>query len=830
MPKQNKLHQAVLCALAASAATGLLYAADDEEEEQPRGLEVIQVTAARAGEQDIQTMPIAVDAISTRDMHEMNIGSFDDIVKYQPKISLGGRGPGQSTVFLRGMAIQPITVLLSAAQGTSPNVAIYLDEQPVSAPGRNLDVYTTDLERVEVLPGPQGTLFGASSQAGTIRYITNKPRLREFDAGFTTNFALTRKGDPSQGVEGYLNIPITDNFATRLAFYNVHQGGYIDNVEGTFTLDPEINPLSTVDLGPDAVYQEATNADMTKDNFNDTSYRGFRLSALYEFNPDWSLLVQNSYQELDADGVFDYDPEVGDLQVQRFFPDWLEDSFNQINWTLDGRLNALQVIYTGGYLDRSIEQSVDYTGYNNVGAFIAYYTCHYDNPDYIVNYGIDPDTITDVRTCLDPTKGTRIDQNHTRHTHEIRFITPQDNRLRFTGGLFFDDLKIETQDDYHYFANMEPGALGFAPNAPMPDARSINPETRPPTVAFFNDITREEQVIAAFGELSYAFIPEKLIGTIGLRYYEIESQFTGSSNFASGIFQGSVDQGAGRNYDVTAGHSRDPLKQSDIIPKFTLTYHWSPQVMLYGTYSEGFRPGGFNRGGGIESVNPDFPNVETTYETDDVVNIEFGWKTLLLDNTLRFNGNIYHIDWTDMQVSRFDPQNVSILTFIENAADSRIFGVETDVSWRATDNLTLFGAVSYNDTELTSTDALAIELAPEGSKLPLVPDWQLSLRGRYETSVASEWADYAHIRGGLQYASSSFSSLVAEERVKQDSYAIGDIAAGLTRGNWSAELYINNIWDERADLFINNQDNLDRITTNRPRTIGVRATYRFTPL
>ena len=628
-----------------------------------------------------------------------------------------------------------------------------------------------------------------------------------------------------------MNIPINDQFAARLAFYNIHRGGYIDNVEGTFTLDPEINPLSSVDLGEGTVYTQATNSHLVEDNFNDSQYRGFRLSGLYRINEDWSLMVQNTYQELEADGVFDYDPEVGDLQVTRFFPDTLEDKFNQLTWTLEGRIGALQTIYTGGYLDRSVEQSVDYTGYNNVGAFIAYYTCTYSNPDYIVNYGISPDVITETRECLDPTKGTRIFQDHERHTHEFRIITPQEERIRFQGGVFYDNLKIETQDDYHYFANMEPGALGFIPNSPMPDARSINDATRPPTVAFFNDITREEEQWAVFGEVSYDFVPGLLTGTLGLRYYEIDSSFTGSSNFADGIFQGQpgvgvTPQGRGRNYDISGGHSRDPLSQSDWVPKVTLAYTPTANILLYGTYSEGFRPGGFNRGGGLPSVNPEFPTVSTTYETDDVVNWEFGWKTTMLDGTLRFNGNIYYIDWTDMQVSRFDPQNVSILTFIENAADSEIFGVETDFAWRVTDNFTLYGALSYNDTELTSTDAEAIELAPVGSELPLVPTWQSAFRGRYEWFLDGQWMDYAFVQASVRYASSSFSSLVLEERVKQDSYIITDVSAGFTRGPWSLEAYIDNLTDERAELFINNQDNFDRITTNRPQTVGLRLSYR----
>lgn len=832
MIRRDRLYCAVMCALAAGTHLSTAHAQNDENTNNDESAELpsIEVTATKTGATDIQEMAVTVDAVGAQEIQDLNIGNLSDISLIQPNLTLGSRGPGQATVYLRGMAIQPITVLLSAAQGTSPNVALYLDEQPVSAPGRNLDVYSTDLSRVEILPGPQGTLFGASSQAGTIRYITNKPRLYDFDAGFTTDFSVTNDGDPSQSIEGFINLPLTDKLALRVAAYNAHQGGYIDNVAGEFTLDPDINPLSSVDLGPDAIYSTANNNILAEEDFNDSTYRGVRVSATYEFNSDWRLNLQNQYQELEADGVFDYDPAVGDLDVMRFFPDTLRDDFNQTTWTLEGRLANLDVIYTGGYLERDINQSVDYTGYNNAGAFIAYYTCTYNNPDYIVNYGIDPNVITDVRTCLDPTKGAIITQEHERNTHEFRFSTPQDNRLRFTGGLFYDDLVIETQDDYHYFANMPGGggALGYAPNAPISTAVQVNPDVRANTVAFFNDIRRSEEQIALFGEVYYDFT-DQWTGTLGLRYYDIESDFEGSSNFANGIFNGSVDSDRGRDYDVSGGHRPTPLEQDDIIPKLTLSYQHTPTQLYYGTYSEGFRPGGWNRGGGLPSANPDFPTVSATYDTDDVVNYEFGWKTMLFNNTLRWNGSVYYVEWTDMQVSRFDPVNVSILTFIENAADSEIRGLETDLTWRANENLTVFGGLSYNDTELTATNAQAIELAPVGSELPLVPDLQLTGRVRYDWYSDLDWADRFFWQFSARYASDTFSSLVASERREQDSYAVANASVGFSKDAWTLTFYGENLFDERAQLFINTQDDIERVTTNRPRTFGIKLNYRFQP-
>ncbi len=809
-------------AIALASTVWVPALAQDDAPAQRGRIETITVTATKQ-EAAAQDIPVAVQAVDSETIDELNIGNFDDYVRYLPNVTAGGRGPGQSTIFIRGLSVEPITVMLSGAQGSTPNVALYLDEQPVTAPGRNLDVYATDLERIEVLAGPQGTLYGASSQAGTVRLITNKPVLDEFQAGFDASVAFTQGGEMSDGVEAYINVPIIeDKFGVRAAFYSINEGGYIDNVEGSFTLDPAVNPLSNGPAGA-ARYDTASNIDLVEDDFNDSFYKGVRLSAKYQVTDDWSVLVQHTQQELGADGVFDYDPEVGDLEVSRFFPDKLRDEFGQTSWTIEGRLAMLDLLYTGAYLDRDVNQSIDYTGYNNVGGFIAYYTCTYTNPDYIVNYGIDPQFITpDGRECLNPVKGFKGEQFHTRNTHEFRFSTDQTNRWRLTAGVFYDDFEIETLDDYAYLAVPD---LGFAPNAPLSTATSINPSTRPEGIAFFNDITRTEKQIAVFGEVSFDLIPDLLTVTAGARYYDLEQDFTGSSNFADGIFQGSVNQDRGRDYDLSGGHSDKPLELDGVIQKYTVTYTPTQDLLFYATYSEGYRPGGFNRGGGIPSANPAFPTVGVTYDTDDVTNYEAGWKTLLMDGNLQFNGNVYFIEWTDMQVSRFDPQNVSILTFIENAADSEILGVEADTVWSVNENLTLFAALSYNDTELTETRGQAVELVPVGSSLPLTPEFQGNLRGRYEQPFAGDYVGF--VQAGVQYADSTTSSLVAADSREQDSYVTADLSFGVTQENWSAEIFIENLTDERAELFINDQDDIVRIATNRPRTVGLRVSYDY---
>ena len=760
----------------------------------------IIVTATKRAE-NLQDVPVAVQALDARTMQEQGIDTFDDYVRFLPNVTFGGRGPGQSTVYIRGMAVEQIGVQLSGAQGSTPNVALYLDEQPVTAPGRNLDVYATDMERIEVLPGPQGTLFGASSQAGTIRLITNKPQLNAFQAGFDASTEFTKSGDMSESTEAYINVPVVeDKLAFRAAVYSVHLGGYIDNVVGTFSIDPNVNPLSSVaGIGP-ATFVDASNASIAEKNFNDSFYKGVRLGLKWAVNPDWDVLMQHTRQELGADGVFDYDPEVGDLQVERFFPDNLRDEFDQTSWTVEGRLAMLDVVYTGAYLNRDIEQSIDYTGYNNAGAFIAYYTCTYDA----------------VRECFNPAKGFQGIQGQTRSTHEFRFNTPQEESLRVTAGAFYDKFKIKTQDDFNYFANYDRAVLGFPdPLSPLAAAnRSVNPNPRSRQIGFYNDITRSEEQTAIFGEVTYDFT-DQISATIGARYYDLELDLFGSSNFTAG---------GGRDYDVSGGHTLAPLSSDDLILKGTVSYRTLDDKLFYATYSEGYRPGGWNRGGGLASRNPAFPGVETIYTTDDVKNFEFGWKTSFLNNSLRFNGNVYYIDWTDIQVKRFDPQNVSILTFIENSADAEIKGIEADMTWQATDELTLFGAFSYNDTEVSEVNAQVIELAPVGSELPLTPKFQGTFRTRYVIPVGDydlygQWA--------AQYAGSSFSSLIAAEREQQSSYFTSDLAVGASTENWNVELFVENVTDKRAELNINVQDDIRRITTNRPRTFGLRVSYDY---
>ena len=218
-----------IAAVLASAAEGALAA------EPVNALDEIVVTAQRRSE-NIQDVPISIQALTSQTISQLNITTFDDYIKFLPNVTSASSGPGQNEVFMRGLSAGSQASQGSAATGLWPNVAIYLDNQSGQMPNRNLDVYAADLNRIEVLEGPQGTLFGSGAEAGVIRYITNEPKLDKTEGSFKMGYGVTAHGDPNSELQAVLNLPLlTDRMAIRGVFYNDHRGGYIDNVSATFT-------------------------------------------------------------------------------------------------------------------------------------------------------------------------------------------------------------------------------------------------------------------------------------------------------------------------------------------------------------------------------------------------------------------------------------------------------------------------------------------------------------------------------------------------------------------------------------------------------------------
>ncbi len=315
----------------------------------------------------------------------------------------------------------------------------------------------------------------------------------------------------------------------------------------------------------------------------------------------------------------------------------------------------------------------------------------------------------------------------------------------------------------------------------------------------------------------------------------------------------------GRDYAVNL-NALQPLTTTDTITKFTVTWTPNEDMLFYISSSEGYRPPGFNRGAAARAVyDPAANNTNNSglqcgtdiaidsklaagengfpgyclpyvFESDTLENIEFGWKLSLLEGRMRVNGSLYQIDWNDIQVSQFDSQNISIFTLVDNGGDAEITGLELDAVWAVSDNLTIFGAMSYNDTELVRVDpGFSFVVQDEGRPLPLTPEFQGNLRARYYWEMSGGKEGFVQIGG--KYSGEALNSIVdttTEPNTMQDSYVIMDASVGVnTDAGWGVELYVSNLTDERAQLHINRQDFFERTTTNRPRTIGMRFNYDF---
>ena len=839
------------CALAAAVSVAVnpgIALAD-------RVIEEVVVTATKR-EESLQDVPVAVSALTGEQLAQAGIVNFADYVLELPGVTAGGSGPGQNTVYIRGVASTTPNLTTAGVAGLTPNVAFYLDQQPLAQPGRNLDVYAADLERVEVLAGPQGTLFGASSQAGNVRLITNKPDPEGYYGNVKLSYGAITDGDASNSIELMLNAPVTDSLTVRGVFYNDVQGGYIDNVAGTIDASQSARfraagtvrgngvPVSAQRAGFQAgadlagvTFLSADNSALVEEDFNETTYTGGRISALWEISDDWRLNVAFQTQDIESDGVFFVDPDLGDLEVQRYEADSLEDNFDNINWTLEGLIGELQVVYTGAFTDRETDQRVDYTDYLFVGQYLPYYIC-----DAAVTYPAAAPT----GTCNAP--NLFVDSRTTTEvmTHEVRFLTDESRAWRVTAGAFFSDLELKELNDFTY-----PGSVnaigfdgvttGFAPNFPLTNTTVTGVVGNaspgyfsdagpfPEGVIFRNDILRTDEQLGVFGEVTFD-LSDTWSVVLGGRWYDIEVDFEGSANSSFGNLGQTDDaQGFGTNISAqfapgNAVGAPDTASTDGTIFKATLDWRPVDGQMYYFTWSEGFRSGLLNRPGG--AAGPNGFTVPFALDTDEVTNLELGMKSTFLDRRLRFNASLFRVEVDRLQTTIFDP-SITNQFFSDNAADAEVFGLEGDVVWlpEGIDGLTISGAFSFLDTEITDVLTPTNDVE-EGDELAFAPEFQGNLRARYEWELGSRgWT--AHVMPSVAFSSEAFSDIITINRDRMDSWTVANVSAGISSDGWSAELFMTNVTDERAEVASNFVFDRRRVTVNEPRTIGIRLSLDF---
>jgi outer membrane receptor protein involved in Fe transport len=871
------MNSKVSCAIAAILSgnvAGYAYAAPDSEGSGGDELKEVTVTAQRRAE-SAQDVPIQIQVLTAETLTQLNVTTFDDFAKYLPNVTVSSNGPSWGDIYMRGLATTTGGTAGSGATGSFPNVAVYLDDLSVQLPERNLDIYAVDMERIEVLEGPPGTLFGAGAEAGVIRYITNKPKLNVTEGNANAGYATTTHGDRSSSLDAVINLPLLDDkLAVRAVIYNDSRGGYIDNIPGTFTRsgnDVGIAYLfggTTVGsrvIAPGVVppgSMSINNNSLVDDAINPLTYKGTRLSGLYQINDNWSALVTQSYQDMQADGVFTQTVLTSDahplpeLSAQLYNPSFDHDRFTNSALTIDGRIGQLRAVYSGGYLVRTVDQVLDYTNYAR-GKYADYYQCILPGSPFAYSAPAEaPLPTTDSPgTCFSPSSTWRVHEKNTHQSHEFRLSTPDDARLRAIGGLFWEDYKIYENADWLYKA----AEAGFSPIVPPTGSVAINPTVRDENVAFFDDITRGYKQKAAFASVDFDLIPKTLTLTAATRYYRINDFEVGSKVGSYGCRQGGIYSGYGAA-DGTIGAVPNPCLDgysakdlglqnlqrtySGFRSRGNLSWKITPDVLLYGTWSQGFRPGGYNRGSNnISSSSPVYGifTVPVAYAPDTLTNKELGWKTQWLDHRLQFNGAFYQEDWKNVQISLFDPGVFGNLVFTTNGPDYRVRGVETELVARVTPALTVSGSAAWNDSKLVNEPTLIdntgqpLAINPygaHGSPLAQAPRFQANLRVRYEFALET-YTPFVQVSGTHRTRSFAttdrFSTDLQGNSIAyvQPGFSTVDAAAGVSRDAWSLQLYGQNLTDVRGNLFTGSSQYTKTMLINRPRTIGLRFSYEF---
>ena len=742
-------------------------------------LEEVIVTATKRTS-TLQDTSISLQVLGETQLGELGVKDFGDYIQYLPTVTYDSSAPGTAQVFMRGIS--------SGNNGnhsaSQPSVGVYLDEQPITTINEVLDIHAYDIARIETLSGPQGTLFGTSSQSGTLRIITNKPAIGESESGFNLGVNTIDGGETGYTAEGFINIPVADNAAVRLVGWHDKVGGYIDNVPSTITF-----AASGITLN---------NAALVENDFNDVTTSGLRAMLKVDLNENWTVSPGLIYQEREANGVFYHDPEtLGDLQAQTFYDTTFDEEWYQASLTVQGQIGDLEVVYAGAYFDRDRRSAYDYTGYAVYleGLYADYgYSCYHYKAD---------------GSCADPSQFVDGDENWNRQSHEVRIQSPQDGRFRYIVGLFY-------QEQEHDFD------LQWV----VPDMEPVNSVIQGGNTTWQTFQIRQDQDQALFGEASFD-ITDKLTALAGVRFYSYENKLFGFNGFighctgsyVNGVFVEDRTNGTPQ-YPCFDTRILDGEKDNDDhIIKGNLSYTINDDAMVYVTYSEGYRAGGVNR-----ARVPGIPG----YEEDFTENYEFGWKTTWFDNRLRFNGAAYHIAWEDFQYSILD-FSVSNLTIINNAGNAEVNGIEMDTTFAATDQLTLSFAASYNDTELKDDliNGTALEAAA-GTELPFSPKLQTTFIGRYNT----QFGDFdAHAQLAWSHTDASWSDLRPSARLRQKSYDLLNLSVGVARNNWTLDLFLHNLTDERAQISRGDPgypSEIDTtINTNRPRSIGLRFGQRF---
>ncbi len=738
--------------LSGLAIPGIAFAADaadtvaDAAAAAPsEGLGEIIVTATRSA-QSIQKVPISIQALTSDTLADRQVKGLSDFAALLPSVSFAGLGPGRNEVYFRGIV---------PAGGAYPSVGFYLDAIPIA--GQEVpDVHVYDVERIEALSGPQGTLFGAGSLAGTIRIITNKPKLGKFEAGYDLEGNKFGPGGFGGQAQAFINVPIGETLAVRAMGYYRHDGGYVDNTPNnglSNTGDPLVlnlgdnNPLTTRTLN---------NAAIAKKDYNSIDEVGGRLSLLWEPAEGWKITPSVTAQRQIARGYFGFDPRLGDLQVHDYDTTRNDDKWYQASLSINGHIGDWDLVSETGFFQRQRKLLNDYT----------YYTVTYDGfgagyESYLQFFDKSGCTGAGAgqrcNTLLNPTQYYRGDTRNKTFTQELRLTTPKTWPFDVTIGGFYQSQKVEINDDYAihgldqingYTQAGGGDALNGIIGAPAQYGMLYVPNGRGGTELFRdeNGLTRfdttdvvnangnpfgtmilgspavkrdafyitEQDVrykdYAVFAEGHYNITPT-LKFTGGIRYFWTESQRVGFAGVAgSAAAAGTLFVPTGAvgcpipfptarlqclNTNRTAADQVGRYREQGETHKVAIDWQFAPSKLVYFNYSTGFRPGGYNRP--LRIGRPGVIVAAPGFKSETLSNFEIGIKTTW-NNIFRFNAAIYLEKWNNIQygVVISGAQGAG---FTGNAGQAEVKGIEYDAELKL-GKVTISSSGAFNDGKI----------------------------------------------------------------------------------------------------------------------------------
>jgi len=750
------------------------------------------VVTARKVQENLQDVPISINVLTQQDLQNLGIVRFDDFAYKVPSMSFNSIGPGTQVFFCRGVS--------DGSNGNYANTSatgVFLDDSSLSWFGVVPDLHLYDVQRIEVLNGPQGTTFGASSMACTIRYITNKPDPNAFSAGVDLDVGQIHGGRNNQTYEGYANFPlIQDRLAVRLSAFSSYHGGFIDNLQTTRTW---VN--GTV----------SNNAEWAGNDYNSEHQEGGRIALRGVLSEGWTATLSYDYQRLTAFGAWDQDPNYGERKVSRFGPEFLGNQMKIGQLHVDGDVGIADLVFASTYWSLPTRRWDEYSQYmeNVTPSYSPYpaapggrqgFTCLSDPA-----YGGTPFT-----GCGVPLQYYEYHTNPERWSNELRFNSKSGGRWHWVAGAYWEKTRDKNSGSTYYMPNQQPnGAAWYYAN--YYNGTPLGSSSLAPGVWYAYTTRSDYLQTTEFANINFD-VTSKLNIEGGVSHFH--SNFKYNTPYGQFAYQATTPV-------FTEGSS------SKVNARAGINYHLTDQAMLYGVFSQGFRDGGAN----AVPASCYAKGVPQEYKPDTLNNFEIGWKTTWLDNHLVWNGATYLMNWKDLQTIIYDLNICAPSSFYANVGQARIYGVESNVDYRINENWSMQAAANYTDSHLISTTYATFE-GNVGERLPFVAYFNYSANVRYDHPLGATLRWYGQF--DLAHKGDMWDDLHVEgsngfPRMLQPAYTLMNLRFGFTPavGSWRAELYCTNLTDKNAIVYTNTGNFDLRYTTNEPRVIGVRLSYRF---